>query len=300
MSMTGFGSSSVNTQIGNVQIEVKSVNSRFLDLTVHTMNDRIRSLEADIRGFFSDNPLVKRGKIECRLNVIDGSDQEISVGKFNLDAFNQLLALQKVVRKAIGAKEMTVAEILTFPGILGSGEETDDSFKEAVLAGLEEAVEKLNAAREQEGLKLAQVLLKQADNIEELVGRLKPRIPEIIDGMRQKLTDRLEDALAEQLSSKSALSKEEVNERIRQEVTLYAVRLDVQEEMDRLNTHVANIRETIAAGGAVGRKLDFLIQELNREANTLASKAAAIEMTDTAIGLKLCIEQMREQIQNMQ
>ncbi len=195
---------------------------------------------------------------------------------------------------------MTVNEILLFPGILTPNAGLSEDFESNLLGYVGEALEKFNASRAQEGEKLAKVLIGQCDQIDKLVDNLRPRLPDIIASLQQKLTQRLEDALSEQLAANSSLSKEEINERIRQEVTLYAIRMDVAEEMDRILTHTQNIRETLHQGGPVGRKLDFIVQELNREANTLASKSAAIEMTDTAVQLKVCVEQMREQIQNLQ
>ena len=132
------------------------------------------------------------------------------------------------------------------------------------------------------------------------VNDVRAKIPEIVSHIESKLTERLNGALTEALTEKSTLSAEEVCDRIRQEVTLYAMRLDVDEEMNRLDTHIREVRRLLAAGGAVGRKLDFLAQEMNREANTLGSKAAAIEMTNASLSLKITIDQMREQIQNLE
>lgn len=125
-------------------------------------------------------------------------------------------------------------------------------------------------------------------------------MPEIHEHLRTKLQERLETALSEALTEKSTLSREEVSDRIRQEVTLYALRMDVSEEINRLRTHVREVRATLDKGGVVGRRLDFMTQEMNREANTLGSKAAAIEMTQASIALKLNIDQMREQLQNLE
>ena len=143
-------------------------------------------------------------------------------------------------------------------------------------------------------------MLAQCKQIELVAAQLSARAPDLLASVERKLSERLEKALGPPLSSAPALTREEVSERIRQEVTLYALKMDVDEEIKRLTTHVAEVRRVLAAGGAVGRRLDFLMQELNREANTLGSKAAAIEMTNASVELKILIEQMREQIQNLE
>ncbi len=142
--------------------------------------------------------------------------------------------------------------------------------------------------------------MKYCGQIDALVDELEPKIPLILHTMKEKLVERLDEALTQTLSENSQISKEEINDRIRQEVTLYGIKIDVNEEMERLRTHVREVRRVLDRGGAVGRRLDFLMQELNREANTLGSKAASIDMTQTSVNLKLVIESMREQIQNLE
>ena len=144
------------------------------------------------------------------------------------------------------------------------------------------------------------MLLGYCDNIEGIARDIASRLPDILAAMKSKLEERLSEALTQALSDKSSLTPEDVNERIRAELTLYALRMDVAEEINRLITHVNEVRRVLTAGGPVGRRLDFLMQELNREANTLGSKAVAIEMTNASLDLKLNIEKMREQIQNLE
>ncbi|MEF9995193.1 MAG: DUF1732 domain-containing protein, partial [Burkholderiaceae bacterium] len=175
-----------------------------------------------------------------------------------------------------------------------------EALRADVLGALAEALDGFAASRQREGAALAKVLSAACDQIEVVVAQVSARLPEIVAGVERKLAERLETALGKAISDNSTLSREEVNERIRQEVTLYAMKMDVEEEIKRLLTHVTEVRRVLAAGGAVGRRLDFLMQELNREANTLGSKAAAIEMTHASVELKLVIEQMREQIQNLE
>ena len=170
----------------------------------------------------------------------------------------------------------------------------------SLLEILNRALDALVEARTREGASLAKVLLGYCDTMSATVADIRSKIPEIIAHIEEKLAERLNTALTEKLSEKGSLTKDEVSDRIRQEVTLYAMRLDVDEEMNRLDTHIREVRRLLAAGGAVGRKLDFLAQEMNREANTLGSKAAAIEMTNASLSLKITIDQMREQIQNLE
>ena len=165
---------------------------------------------------------------------------------------------------------------------------------------LRDALQAFNASREREGAALAAILSKNCDTIEEVVQAVAERIPDIHRNLKEKLEQRLQEALGATLSNASSISPEEVSDRIRQEVTFYALKMDVAEEINRLRTHVAEVRRILKEGGAAGRRLDFVTQEMNREANTLGSKSAAIEMTDAAVALKLCIDQMREQLQNIE
>ena len=233
-SMTGYANAKVQTDMGLLSIDMRSVNSRFLDLSFRA-SEEIRFLEPKFR-------------------------------------------------------EIIVAAPVPDPEV----------FAKQVLTGFEQCLAAFNESRQREGAALAQVLLKYCTQIEDLVNTLRPKIPEILQAQKDKLTERLEEALGTTLADGAQITKEEVNERIRQEITLYGIKLDVNEEMERLCTHVKEVRRTLDRGGPVGRKLDFLMQELNREANTLGSKAVSISMTDTSVNLKLVIESMREQIQNLE
>ena len=218
-----------------------------------------------------------------------------------LEALNKLMALQtQVLKTDPSATALRVADILNYPGIVAAPVPDPEVFAKQVLTGFEQCLAAFNESRQREGAALAQVLLKYCTQIEDLVNTLRPKIPEILQAQKDKLTERLEEALGTTLADGAQITKEEVNERIRQEITLYGIKLDVNEEMERLCTHVKEVRRTLDRGGPVGRKLDFLMQELNREANTLGSKAVSISMTDTSVNLKLVIESMREQIQNLE
>lgn len=295
-SMTGYANAKVQTDMGLLSIDIRSVNSRFLDLSFRA-SEEIRFLEPKFREIISGK--IARGKMECRLNLVDsGLSADTAL---NEEALNKLMALQtQVLKTDPSATALRVADILNYPGIVAAPVPDPEVFAKQVLTGFEQCLEVFNESRQREGAALAQVLLKYCTQIEDLVNTLRPKIPEILQAQKDKLTERLEEALGTTLADGAQITNEEVNERIRQEITLYGIKLDVNEEMERLCTHVKEVRRTLDRGGPVGRKLDFLMQELNREANTLGSKAVSISMTDTSVNLKLVIESMREQIQNLE
>ena len=295
-SMTGYANAKVQTDMGLLSIDMRSVNSRFLDLSFRA-SEEIRFLEPKFREIISGK--IARGKMECRLNLVDsGLSADTAL---NEEALNKLMALQtQVLKTDPSATALRVADILNYPGIVAAPVPDPEVFAKQVLTGFEQCLAAFNESRQREGAALAQVLLKYCTQIEDLVNTLRPKIPEILQAQKDKLTERLEEALGTTLADGAQITKEEVNERIRQEITLYGIKLVVNEEMERLCTHVKEVRRTLDRGGPVGRKLDFLMQELNREANTLGSKAVSISMTDTSVNLKLVIESMREQIQNLE
>lgn len=295
-SMTGYAVASGVTPLGTVTLEFRSVNSRFLDLTLK-LAEELRSAEPAMRALIQKR--IARGKVEVRGSL--KIDENAAPSSINPAVLARVRGLQDAVLDAVpSARELSVAELLAVPGVLSSPEIDEDAFVAAVMSILDKALAEAVASRQREGGALAKVLLRNCGQIESEVKALSAKMPEILKHLSDKLQERLESALADALSQKSSLTKEEVSERIRQEVTLYALRMDVEEEMNRLLTHVAEVRRVLAAGGAVGRRLDFLVQEMNREANTLGSKASAIDMTNTALALKVVIEQMREQIQNLE
>ena len=294
-SMTGFAHLQVETQLGLLAIEVKSANSRYQEISMR-LPEELRFLEGEIRAVLAKN--VARGKIECRMQWMGEAVLEQTL---NTQAMDNLYSLQNEVMKAHpDVKPLTVSQVLSFPGILQPKSVDFELLKKEVLDGLNNALELFLTARKREGETLAVVINDYCDRIVETVDVLQPKISEIIGNIQKKLEERLENALSKTLLERSTLTKEEVSDRIRQEVILYAIKLDVDEEMKRLLTHVKEVRRLLKVGGQVGKKLDFMMQELNREANTLGSKAAAIEMTQASLSLKLHIEKIREQIQNLE
>lgn len=295
-SMTGYFAADGMTPAGTVTVECRSVNSRFLDLTLR-LDDTLRFAEPAIRERLQKR--LTRGKVEVRMSL--SADESALPAQINENALKRLLELQSaVLRHSPEAAELSVSEILEMPGIAHTAQTDKDELLQAVLAVLDKTLDGFIAAREREGAALAKVINGYMDKMTSVVEEVRAAIPQILAQLQAKLAARLEDALPQTLTQQGTLTKEEITERIRQEVTLYAMRMDVDEEMNRLTTHIAEVRRLLAAGGAVGRKLDFMAQEMNREANTLGSKAAAIEMTQASLSLKITIDQMREQIQNLE
>ncbi len=293
-SMTGFAHYKVQTVLGTLAIDIKSVNSRYMEI-VTRLPDELKALEGDIRAQLAAT--LKRGKMEARLSWM--GDAEIA-RTVNDSALASLLSLQEaVIAKVPGAAPMTVEAILEFPGIVNAQDVDHEQLKREIQAGLQDALALYDGARCREGDALGEVILTYCDQIEATVKELEPKLPLILEHLNAKLQERLTKSLEKTLSEHATMTAEEVRDRIRQEVLLYAIKMDVDEEMKRLLTHITEVRRMIAAGGEVGKKLDFMMQELNREANTLGSKAAAIEMTQTSLSLKVTIEKMREQVQNL-
>ena len=295
-SMTGYAALDGKTLAGTVTAECRSVNSRFLDLTMR-LDDALRFTEPAVRERLQKR--LTRGKVELRLNLT--ADASALPASVNEEALRRVLALQETILKLDPqAQELSVAEILELPGIAAAETPDRDKLLGEVLAIVDRTLDEFIAAREREGAALAQVLSGYCDKMSAVVKDVRGAMPQIISQLEGRLTERLTDALADALKEKSTLTKEEVTDRIRQEVTMYAIKMDVDEEMNRLDTHLAEVKRLLAQGGAVGRNLDFMPQKMNREANPLGSKAAAIEMTQASLALKITIDQMREQIQNLE
>ena len=294
-SMTGYAAAQAPSPLGIISLEVRSVNSRFLDLTLRTA-DELKCTETALRSILTQS--VGRGKVEIRTGV--KAELNETSGSINPAALSLIQKLQAEVLSALpDARPMSAAEILAYPGVVRTAEANTEEFTKIVSGLLTTALEAFKKSAEREGAALAEVLKGYCDKIDAIADAVQVRMPDIVAAAQAKLTQRLEDALSKALTAHSQLTSEEVNDRIRTEATLYAMKIDVDEEVNRLKTHTKEVRRVLTAGGPVGKRLDFLMQEMNREANTLGSKAAAIEMTDASLNLKLLIEQMREQIQNL-
>ena len=298
--MTGYAISARESDAGTITLELKSVNSRFLDLQFR-MNDDLRSLEPLLREAIMGK--VQRGKVECRLSFgrKATSGTSLAINETLLSALAK--AQQQVLTQFDQARPLTVNELLRWPGVLSDSEVGEDNLLADVQANLMTVLDAFVESREREGAALKTMLLSRVSDIEEIVQRISPLIPKAIEQFRQKAIDRMQEALGISLAEGSpttSISKDEVQDRIRQEVTLYGIRMDVAEELTRLSGHLTETRAILKKGGQVGKRLDFMMQELNREANTLGSKAALKELSDASMQMKLLIEQMREQVQNLE
>ena len=285
-SMTGFAVQ--NREVGShtLHLELRSVNSRYLDLAFR-IADELRQAEPALRERIGAR--LNRGKVECRLNLQEGESAPRSLA-LNAGLAARLADAQDAVQAHFAdARPLSVAEILRWPGMLADDSLGFDEMQPVILELVVAALEDLVASRRREGDKLAAMIRERVARMRELVAAGVPRMPEIVADYQERLTARLRDAVA---------SLDE--DRIRQEVALFAQRIDVAEELSRLSTHLDELERILDTGGAAGKRLDFLMQELNREANTLASKSAATDMTAIAMEFKVLIEQMREQVQNIE
>jgi uncharacterized protein (TIGR00255 family) len=295
-SMTGFAVAQRPSALGTVGVELRTVNSRFLDLNLR-IADELRGAEPAVRERLTKR--IARGKLDCRIGLQRRIDATLQ--KLNAGGLAELRRLEAEVRGALpDVAALTVADVLAWPGVVDGTSTDHEALQRDLLQALDEAIDALLDTRAREGEALRRALLERCDAIDAIATQVRTRVPELRVAMERKLVERLDQALAASLAGAGVLSRDEISERIRQEVTLFGLRSDVDEELSRLATHVAEVRRVLAVGGAVGRRLDFLMQELNREANTLGSKATAIELTNAAVELKIAIEQMREQIQNLE
>lgn len=304
-SMTGYASatrelaSASDTGGTSVSVELRTVNSRFLDLNFR-MPDEVRACEPTLREMLTSK--LARGKVDVRINL-QRSEQGANEAALNRGALDQLAGLERAVLDAFpGVGRLRAGEILRWPGVLAESGVPAEQVREAVLACGKEALGELVKVRAREGEQLANVLLATIGEMETIVARIAPLVPELIARHQQKIVERLQEALGKIAAEGGAprISRKETAERIRQEVTIYGIRIDVAEELARLVAHLKETRHVLEQGGRVGKRLDFMMQELNREANTLGSKAAAKELADASMALKLLIEQMREQVQNLE
>jgi uncharacterized protein (TIGR00255 family) len=303
-SMTGYAVTTRETAAGTLTVELKSVNSRFLDLQFR-INDELRALEPALREAIMAR--LTRGKVECRLSFGRKSGTG-SVQNLNATLLATLAKMQNEVQQHFTqAPSMSVNELLRWPGVIEEAEITQESLQADVQAAMAATLDAFIESREREGAALQTMLLTRIDGLEAIVQRITPLIPQALAQFQQKATDRMKEALglatqngASPSTTPTTISREDALERIRQEVTLYGIRIDVAEELSRLSAHLTETRHIFKKGGQVGKRLDFMMQELNREANTVGSKAALKELSDASMEMKLLIEQLREQVQNLE
>ncbi|SDH35641.1 YicC/YloC family endoribonuclease [Nitrosomonas sp. Nm132] len=285
-SMTGYAVMSREIPEGSLTLELRSVNNRYLDIQFR-LPDEFRLLESAMRELL--NTQLKRGKVDCRLTFIPYANTDLPQ-KFNEQLLNKLLELNNAVKSALSdAKSLTVADILRWPGILSSDTLSTTALHESCMELLQATLNEFTATRVREGEKLKNALLERLRQLRQLTTELSPRIPMLLANFQEKLVARLQEAKIDGN-----------DERIRQELILFASKIDIDEELSRLQTHLDEVEHTLLKGGRAGKRLDFLMQELNREANTVGSKSVDAEVSKISVELKVLIEQMREQVQNIE
>jgi len=285
-SMTGYAAVTRELPQGLLQLELKTVNGRYLDMQFR-LAEEFRWCEPQLRELASG--ALSRGKLDCRLSFSSASLAR-SGAALDTALLEQLARISTEVRKAIpDAQPLRVSDVLHWPGVLGEPVGPADDLRQAALALMQEALAELAQSRAREGEKLAAMIRERVAGIRNRLGEVAPLVPQAIAAYEEKLAAKLRDVLA---------AADE--ERIRQEIAVFGVRIDVAEELSRLGAHLDEVDRTLQKGGTVGKRLDFLMQELNREANTLGSKSVSRELSAAALDFKLLIEQMREQVQNIE
>ncbi|HEU0188710.1 MAG TPA: YicC/YloC family endoribonuclease [Gallionella sp.] len=300
LSMTGYATASAELENGSLTLELRAVNHRYLDIQLR-MPDELRCFENGLREAITAQ--LQRGKVECRINYAARGTQ--SGATLNHDLLGQLATWNKAVQDALpGVRSLSVADVLRWNGVLETPSASADELHAALLDLMQTALMEFSASRAREGEKLKDFLLQRVEKIESLRNSVMPHVPAAIAAYEQKLINRLREAMQNataQESGTTGIPGHYVwDERVRQEITLFASKIDVDEELSRLASHLTEMRRILTQGGAVGKRLDFLMQELNREANTLGSKSVDAEVSRSAMEMKILIEQMREQIQNLE
>ncbi|GIU35682.1 MAG: YicC family protein [Gammaproteobacteria bacterium] len=284
-SMTAYARIEHKAQWGTASWEIRSVNQRYLE-TYLRLPEQFRSFEPVLRDRLRKR--LSRGKVEVNLRyeLADNSNNELQL---NQALAKQLLDAATWLKQEAGQGEVNLTDILRWPGVLASGEQDMDAIGADLMTAFDSAIDQFIEARGREGEAIKDMLLSRLDGVSEQIAVVREHMPTVMQYQREKLTNRLAEIKGELDPA-----------RIEQEMVLLAQKQDVAEEMDRLEAHVAEARRILKKGGSEGRRLDFMMQEFNRESNTLASKSISTEITSAAVELKVLIEQMREQIQNVE
>ncbi len=284
-SMTAFAHLEIKKEWGNAVWEIRSVNQRFLE-TYFRLPEQFRNLEMTLRERLRAS--LTRGKVECSLRI-ELAQNENKALVLNNEYAESVIASLKTLREIAGEGDINLADVLRYPGVVDNQAQDLDQMGQDLLEGFEQILADFIAMRGREGANLQTLIQQRLDSIAEIAQSVQAQMPAILQWQKEKLQQRF-DELNLQLDP----------QRLEQEMVLTAQRVDVAEELDRLQLHVKETTSILKKGGAVGRKLDFMMQELNRESNTLASKSINADVTNSAVELKVLIEQMREQIQNLE
>ena len=283
-SMTGYARKEFKGDWGSAVWEIRSVNQRYLE-TYLRLPEQLRGLEPILRERFRKQ--LERGKVECNLRFeSQTANAQIHV---NETLAEQLIDNALWVIDRAGQGQLNPLDVLRWPGVIAAEEQDMDELNTILLAGFDEVLAQFVESRQSEGEKLKALIEQRLEGIQGEITKVRALMPQILDWQRQKLIDRLAEAKLELEPT-----------RVEQEIIMLAQRIDVAEELDRLGMHITETHKILKKGGACGRRLDFMMQEFNRESNTLGSKSINAEVTQSAVELKVLIEQMREQIQNIE
>jgi uncharacterized protein (TIGR00255 family) len=303
-SMTGYASTAMalaNGGLGDIQlsVEIRSVNSRFLDVSFR-LPDELRQNEPALRALITTN--IKRGKVEIRA-ALENALQNLPT-KPSTAILEQLKTVEKDIQATLKeARSLSVADVLRLSGSTANTFKNNAETTQSVLNLTQTAMQDLLASREREGARLTMMLLSHLGQLRTLAAQAGPLIPLLVTQQRNKFMDRWEEALSlggAETTEIRAEAQQMAMDRALNEATAFAIRIDVAEELTRLASHLDEIERILQKGGEMGKKLDFLIQELHREANTLGSKSSVLELTRISVEMKVLIEQMREQVQNIE
>ena len=251
------------------------------------LDEHLRSFEPMVREMIAAK--LGRGKVECRMSLVQrgAGDKALSLDEELLSHLSKVAG--EIQKRFPSSQALSVAEILHWPGVVQNQHADNDQLAEEIKRSLTQILEDMSASRAREGAKMKALILERLAEAEQLVATVKPLLPMQVKAYQEKLTAKLQEAL-----------KSVDEDRVRQELVLFAQKIDVDEELTRLTAHVSEVKRILDADQAAGKRLDFLMQELNREANTLGSKSVSTEVSQVSMGLKVLIEQMREQIQNIE
>jgi len=285
-SMTAFARAQGQGKWGSAVCELRSINHRYLEIIVR-LPETLHELESAIRERVRQ--YIKRGKIELHLRYQPGDDAGSEITINHRLADHLCKANETIAKMLKNPAPVSTMDILHWPGILQIAELDLEVIEDQVLEILEHTLKDLIGAREREGEELKQLFLQRLEGMKTEIAKVRHLMPEILSEQRERLNKRFSDAKVE-------LDKN----RLEQELVLFAQKTDVAEELDRIDTHISEIRRILKQGGVAGRRLDFLMQELNREANTLGAKSVNVEVTRASVELKVLIDQMREQVQNVE
>ena len=285
-SMTGFASLERQIANGVLVLELRSVNHRYLELHMK-LDEHLRNFEPLVREMISAK--LGRGKVECRMSLMQRStaDKALVLDEEVLSNLSDVAT--QIQQRFPNSQALSVAELLHWPGVVQNQQVDSAQLAEEIKTSLQQILQDMTASRAREGAKMKALILERLSEAEQLVAKVKPLLPVQVKTYQDKLTAKLQEAL-----------KSVDEDRVRQELVLFAQRIDVDEELTRLTAHISEVKRILDADQAAGKRLDFLMQELNREANTLGSKSVSTEVSQTSMSLKVLIEQMREQIQNIE